>query len=255
MKKYLEEFHKLKIFRKKDVVALTNDENAAKELLRRYKQQELISQVRRDLYVITDLASKSAIATKYEIGSQINFSSYLSYHAALEYYGLAHQIFHEMQVSSKERFNNFEYNGIYYVYSESKLDAGIVTPPTDSLVRITDLERTILDCINQIDRSGGLEELLSCFALITYVNESKLQNYLELFNKQVLFQKTGLILSYFQKEMKLGDSFFEFCKSKIGKSVRYLTDTHESDTFFKEWKLYAPQNILSFLEQGVTINE
>jgi hypothetical protein len=24
----------------------------------------------------------------------------------------------------------------------------------------------------------------------------------------------------------------------------------ESDTYFKEWKLCAPQNILSFLEQG-----
>jgi len=36
----------------------------------------------------------------------------------------------------------------------------------------------------------------------------------------------------------------------IGKSTRYLTDTHESDTYFKDWKLIAPQNILSFLEQG-----
>ncbi len=254
MNKYIEEFHKLKIFHKKDVVALIKDENAAKELLRRYKQQRLISQVRRDLYVVTDLATKNSSASKYEIGSQINSSSYLSYHAALEYHGLAHQIFYEMQVSSVERFNNFEYDGISYVYSESKSDAGVIIPPADTLIRVTDLERTILDCINQIDRSGGLEEMIECFALITYINENKLQDYLELFNKQALYQKAGFILSYFQKEMKLSDTFFEFCKSKVGKSIRYLTDRYESTIYFSEWKLYAPQNILSFLEQGGNVN-
>ncbi|MDH6356105.1 putative transcriptional regulator of viral defense system [Dysgonomonas sp. PH5-45] len=254
MNKYIEEFHKLKIFHKKDIVSLTDNENAAKGLLRRYKQQGLISQVRRDLYVATDLATKTSSASKYEIASQINSSSYLSYHAALEYHGLAHQVFYEMQVSSKERFNNFEYDGISYIYSESKSDAGVIIPPADTLIRVTDLERTVLDCINQIDRSGGLEEMIECFALITYINENKLQDYLKQFSKQILYQKTGFILSYFQKEMKLSDAFFDFCKSKIGKSIRYLTDKQDSTAYFNEWRLYAPKNILSFLEQGGNVN-
>jgi len=254
MSTYLEEFHKLKIFHKKDIVALTGDENAAKELLRRYKQRGLISQVRRDLYVATEFATKTSSASRYEIGSQINNSSFLSYHAALEYHGLAHQVFYELQISSKERFNSFEYERISYIYSESKSDIGVVTPPTDTLIRVTDLERTILDCLNKIDRSGGLEEIVECFALITYVNENKLQDYLKQFRKQALFQRAGFILSYFQKEMKLSDAFFDLCKSKIGKSIRYLTDKQGSDTYFNEWKLYAPENILSFLEQGGNVN-
>ncbi|MGE4587087.1 MAG: hypothetical protein AB7D05_07080 [Mangrovibacterium sp.] len=115
---------------------------------------------------------------------------------------------------------------------------------------MTDLERTVVDCINRIDLSGGLEELVECLAIITYINESKLLDYLRYFNKQILYQKTGFILRYFQKEMRLSDAFFESCKSKIGKSTRYLTDTHESNSYFKEWRLCAPQNILSFLDQG-----
>ena len=254
MNKYIQGFHKLKIFHKKDIVALTGDENTAKELLRRYKQQGLISQIRRDLYTATDLATKTSSASKYEIGSQINDFSYLSYHAALEYHGLANQVFYEMQISSKKRFNNFDYDGISYIYAESKLDMGVVMPPADTLIRVTNLERTILDCINQIDRSGGLEEIIESIALIVYVNEERLKDYLIQFGKQSLYQKTGFILSYFQKEMKLSNAFFEFCKSKIGKSTRYLTDKQESNTFFNEWKLYAPGNILLFLEQGGSAN-
>jgi len=248
--KYIQELHRLKIFHKKEVTALTNDENVAKETLRRYKKRGLISQVRRDLYVVTDLASQASLVTKFEIAGNLTPTSYLSYHTALEYHGLAHQVFYEMYVSSKESFNSFDYEGITYTFFRSTSDAGVMNPKTDSLVRVTDLERTVLDCINRIDLSGGLEELVQCFAIITYIDENKLSAYLHHFDKQILYQKAGFILGYFQKEMKLSNAFFETCKSKIGESTRYLTDTHESDTYFKDWKLCAPKNILSFLEQG-----
>jgi len=32
--------------------------------------------------------------------------------------------------------------------------------------------------------------------------------------------------------------------------VKYLTKPGESDTFHKDWNIYAPKNILSYLEQG-----
>jgi predicted transcriptional regulator of viral defense system len=250
MKKYLEEFHQLKIFQKKDVLSLIPENNASKELLRRYKKTRLIAQIRRDLYTVTDLANKASLATKYEIASRITPSSYLAYHAALEYHGLANQVFYEIYVSSDERFNNFEYEGISYTYCESKISLGVVNPPMDPIVKVTDLERTVVDCIDSIRRSGGLEELVMCFSLITYLKEEQLLKYLNKYQKQVLYQKAGFILSYFQNEMKLSDNFFNECRTRIGGSIRYLTDRYESNTYFKEWKLYAPENILSFLEQG-----
>jgi predicted transcriptional regulator of viral defense system len=250
MKKYLEELHLLRIFHKKDVLSLVKDDNATKELLRRYKKMGLISQIRRDLYSANDLANKATIATKFEIASQITPSSYLSYHSALEYYGLANQVFYELYVSSEERFNNFEYEDISYTCCQSGISLGVVNPPMDSMVKVTDLERTVVDCIDSIGRGGGLEELVMCFSLITYVKEKQLLTYLDTYRKQFLFQKAGFILSYFQKEMKLSNDFFKECRQKIDKSIRYLTNTDKSNIYHKEWKLYAPENILSYLEQG-----
>jgi predicted transcriptional regulator of viral defense system len=248
--KYIEELHRLKIFHKKDVTAFIGDENAAKEILRRYRKQGLISQVRRDLYVATDLATKTSLASKFEIAGNITPSSYLACHAALEYHGLAHQVFYRLYIASNEAFRAFDYDGVSYVCCPSASDVGVVRPVTDAFVRVTDLERTMLDCINRIDLCGGLEELVQCFAVITYVNERKLLEYLHHFDKQFLYQKTGFILGYFQKEMNLSDAFFTLCQSKTGKSTRYLTDAPASDVYFREWKLCAPENILSFLEQG-----
>ena len=254
MPKYIENIHELRIFGKRDIVALTSDENAAKELLRRYKRQRHVSQIRRDLYAATDPASKAPVVSKFEIASRINDSAYLAYHSALEYYGLANQVFYEMVVASNRRFSSFEHDGIRYFYAESKTNIGVVNPQTDSLVKVTEPERTVIDCIDRIDLSGGLEELVRCFSLITYISEDGLAKYLSAFDKQFLYQKAGFILGYFRAEMNLSEHFFDFCKSKTGKSTRYLTNSQEADTYFNQWRLCAPQNILSFLEQGGSAN-
>ncbi|MDR2841315.1 MAG: hypothetical protein LBV75_08695 [Paludibacter sp.] len=250
MTNYLENIYRLKIVQKSDIVSLVGNENAAKELLRRFKKQGLLAQIKRDMYVANDLATKTAIASKFEIGSQINSTAFLSHHAALEYHGLANQVFYEMQISSKQKFKQFDFEGITYLFHLSKTDVGVVAPPYDSFVRVTNLERTVVDCINRIDLCGGLEELIVSFALLTIINEQKILDYLDAFDKQALYQKAGFILSYFQDTMKLSDSFFAYCQTKIGKSTRYLTDSQESNVYFKEWRLVAPKNILSYLEQG-----
>ncbi len=250
MKSYIEEFHNRKLFRFKDIVNLIGNENTAKDLLFNYKKQKLICQIRRDLYAVTDIATKECIPTKYEIGSNITSSSYISYHAALEYHGIAHQLFYDLYVASEGRFNNFEFGGINYLYCESKINSGVYAPSLDSLVKITDIERTVIDCFDRIDRAGGLEELLHSISLITYLNEEKLKQYVDEYDKAVLYQKAGFILSYFQQQTKISNNFISYCKKNIGKSVRYLTTREESPVFFNEWNLCAPKNILSYLDQG-----
>lgn len=250
MKQYLEELHKLRIFRLKDVETLVGNLNSAKDLLQNYKKQRLICQVRRNLYVVTDLASKVSLANKFEIAGKISPTSYLSYQSALEFHGLAHQVFYDLWVSSSKRFNSFEFEGIRFQYCESKSLSGVTNANSSPFIRVTNLERTVIDCIDKIERCGGLEELIQSISLISYLDQELLLNYLQEFNKQFLYQKVGFILEYFKQEMKLSDNFFSICKHKSGKSTRYLTDRIESTHYFKEWKLCAPTNILSVLEQG-----
>ena len=251
MKKYLEDFHRMKLFRLEDVVQIVGNKKSAKDLLRNYKKQQLICQIRRDLYTVTDLATKQAIATKFEIGSNITPSAYVSHHSALEYHGLAHQQFFILYISSAQKFTPFDFEGIHYFYCKSISEKGVYTPPMNSLVHVTDEERTVIDCIDRIDRAGGLEELLHAIAAMTYLNENKLITYLEIYDKQFLYQKTGFLLSYFQKELKLSDEFLEACRKKIGKSTRYLLDeSAATSVYHSQWKLFAPENILSYPEQG-----
>lgn len=248
--KYLDELHKLRIFQLKDVEKLAGNRSTAKDLLQNYKKQQLISQVRRDLYVVTDLATKTSLATKFEIAGKITPTSYLSYQSALEYHGLAHQVFYNVWVSSESRFNTFGFEGITFQQCDSKSMAGVIRANANSFIKVTNLERTVIDCIDKIERCGGIEELIQNFSLITFLDEELLLDYLDDYGKQFLYQKAGFLLEYFRQEVKLSDRFFETCKQKIGDSTRYLTDPSESSSYFKQWKLCAPANVLSVFEQG-----
>ena len=250
MLQYIELLHQFKIFELKDIITLTGKKRSGQELLRNYAKRGLVVQIRRNLYSVTDLATKATVATKYEIGSHISSSSYISYHSALEYHGIAHQVFYNLSVSSNTRFNDFDFEEMHYAYCNSNIPAGIETLSMDSLVRVTDLERTIVDCLDRIDRAGGLEEFIHSLAMITYLDENKLLAYLSGYNKSFLYKKVGFVLQLFQNELKLNPDFIAFCHQKGSAHVKYLTDAEESDTFYKDWNIYAPQNILSYLEQG-----
>lgn len=93
MVKYLSDLHAKKLFNLEDITSLTDNTNIGKDLLLNYKKQNLIVQIRRNLYSVTDLATKATMTNKYEIGSHISDSAYISYHSALEYHVIAHQLF------------------------------------------------------------------------------------------------------------------------------------------------------------------
>ena len=250
MSQYIEKLHSLKLFNLKDVAALTGTTRSAQELLRNYTQKGIVVQIRRNLYSVTDLATKATMTTKFEIGSHVSESSYVSYHSALEYHGIAHQQFFNLHVSSDSRFNDFDFENVHYIYCKSNISEGVENPFMDSKVKVSNLERTIIDCLDRLDRAGGLEEFIHSLSMLTYLDENKLLEYLNAYKKVFLYKKAGFVLGFFKKDLKLSIDFIDFCHQKGSAHVKYLTDLQESDTFYKEWNIYAPKNILSFLEQG-----
>jgi len=160
-------------------------------------------------------------------------------------------VFYEMYISGEKRFTPFEFEGISYKHIAPRISVGVVDRPDG--VRVTDMERTVLDSIGDFEKIAGLEELLRCLELIPYLNENKLLEYLEQYSKQVLYQKTGYILSHLKEELRLTDQFFDICEKKVTKSVRYIYRgvRNEPNVFDRRWQLYVPENLMRLLSQGV----
>lgn len=247
--KYYEKLLALGCFSKADLEGITGSEAAAKWLCREYQKKGYIERVKRDLYVAISLETQQPIANRYAIASHISDDAIVSYHSAFEFYGYANQVFYETHVTSESRFRDFDYDGIYYRRIAPRITGGITEIQG---VRITTLERTVIDCINLFEKIGGLEELLRCIDLIPALDEYALADCLNEYGNGFLYQKTGYILSAFADSLGISEKFFEICKTNLPKGKSYLSDQTQGFVWHDQWKMYAPPNPAHMINKGVT---
>lgn len=253
--KHYEKLIDMGCFSRNDVCDLLGNDAAAHSLLYDYVQKGLIERVRRNLYVAISLESKQPVKNRYAIASKISKSSYITHHSAFEYYGCANQVYYEIYVSGEKSFSPFDYDGVTYKYMKPHINDGIVL--NSNGVCVTDMERTVLDSINDFEKVGGLEELLKCIEQIPTINEKKLIAYLKCFNSKGLYQKTGYILEHFNRILNLSNSFFQECLNNIPNSKRYFCKYEPKNTFVlnNKWNLYVPDDLLSIISKGVNCDE
>lgn len=232
-----------------DMRAITGSENAAMWHIRSLLQKGYIERVRHDLYVVISLETDQPIANRYQIASATAEDAYVSHHSAFEYYGVANQVYLEVYFSSQKRLRSFSYDGLAYTYIPSRSTVGIVEDPTR--VRVTNLERTVVDSIRAIDKITDLEELLRCISLIPYLSPDKLLEVLADYENGKLYQKTGYLLEHFQDELSLPESFFAECEDNSTNSKTYFSKTRQAFVYHRRWKLYAPADPKKIMNKGM----
>lgn len=221
-----------------------DNKETGRAALRKLVKSGMVAKIRNNLYTCISGETGSSVANRYQIGSAVSKSAYISHHTAMEYYGVSNQVYYEVYVSSKEKFKEFEFDGYHYRFLSSKLEEGIEAIDFSGGVRLTNRERTVVDCIKDMEKVSGFEEVLENIEGLTRLDENKLLKYLDGYNNQFLYQKTGFLLSLFQEKFALSSDFFVYCKKSAGKSTRYLTKEYPDGKYDVEWRLVIPKKII-----------
>lgn len=248
--KYYKELLELKVFNLEDVFNLTKNINNANKLIKSLLDANLIKRVKKNLYVVCDIENSNVIANQYMIASKIKDDSYICYHSALEYFGVKNQIFYEVYVSTKKRFQNFEFDGYNYKFINCKKIFGVIL---QGKVRVTDRERTFIDCINRTEMAGGDEELLLCLELFGKLDGKKILEYLKYYNSKKLYAKVGFMLELLNDVFGVDEKVISECNKKINIRTYYFdNETMKSDNkYISNWKLIVPK---IFVTRGGTLN-
>lgn len=243
MNKYLNIAYDMRIFHLTEFAVKTGMSIfSASAALNRWKKAGLVYQIRRDLYCMKNPVGNIPAVHKFEIASKISDSSFLSYHSALEYHGIGHQIFNVVMVSDKAAFRSFSFDDCdYKSYVTKNIGMnGVITSRVNPNVRVTNLERTFVDCIDRVGRAGGAEELFHCFEGLYKMDFFKIEQYLNTYNKVCLFKKVGYVAERLRDTVDVPEDFVAKCR-EIGKAtVSNFSATEKCDVFVKEWNLYIP---------------
>lgn len=248
--KYYEAFLNLGCFSFEEAKNIVGLETTTKSLLQQYTKKGYIKKIKKGLYVSVDLLQQEPVVNKFVIASKLTDTATVSYHSAFEYHGYANQVSYHVSVQSEGKFNTVEFNGFTYIRKAPTISSGVLLMTNG--VRVTDIERTVVDCIKDFENDMGFEELIQCISAIPFLNEKKMLFYLKEYDNQFLYQKTGYIFEYFKNEFNISKQFLEICKSQAGKSSRYLIKNIPKTNmeFNNNWHLTVPSTLWKNMTSG-----
>ena len=204
--------------------------------------QNKIKRIKNGLYILTNpITNEPFYVNKYEIGTAMFSKAYIGYHTALEYYGLYNQMSREVQVMVEKPEREVEFENVKYKFyiGDNKF---VEQRDRLAITRVTSLEKTIYDCMNNIKYAGGLEELFMAIETIDEINEAKLLKILKYYNDDKMYQKIGWLF-YVAKKDLLSDNFYKLCKSKVKVFVDLRDNKKCRSKFFREWQIVAQKHI------------
>ena len=162
------------------------------------------------------------MAMRYLIASKLAPDSYLCYHSALEYHNMYTQVYYWIYVASNYPLKDFDLDSIHYAVVSSPFQEGVIT--TDKGYRVTTVERTIVDCLKDIGKAGGVEELVEAFDTLPQykVDFELLTRFLDLYHIRSLYSRAGYFFENYRDSLNVPDKFLEYLEWNKSKSLCYM---------------------------------
>lgn len=211
--------------------------------------------IRKYLYAVKPIFIQDISIDPYVIASKATSDSVLAYHTALELHGVAYTTFSEMTLLTARTLKPFAYEGMRFRAIKKPLpflndnDAiyGIETiQRAQMILKVTTLERTIVDILDRPDLSGGWEEIWRSFENITRVDINKVVQYTLLLKNATTVSKVGFFLEQLPEHLAINKKLIDKLLPYIPKQPHYLNrDERKGGKYFEKWRLIVPNNIVN----------
>ena len=202
------------------------------EVLENLVDKGFLSRIERGKYC------RATFRDEYVIGTFVVKKGAVAYWSALNLHGLTERFPNTVFIQSPHKKTNKVIFGIPYKFikiPETKR-AGIISMGYGNhSFEITDIEKTIVDCFDRLEYSGGYSELIQAF-YATRLSSEKMIRYCQAINNRAAVKRMGLLAELFAKRgMK---SFVHYVEGRVNE-VYNLFDPQaaNSGTFDRKWRV------------------
>ena len=189
----------------------------------------------------------------YAIISTLAQDALIAYHTALQFHGLAYSMHFQHVFQSAEKIRAFQFRQDRFKVTQypKSLPASKHFVFTDEIdhhgfrVRVTQIERTLVDTLDRINLSGGLEEVWRSLNNIQKVKAANIIEYALYLDNATIIAKLGFYLRLRQKEWLIEEQHFVKLKKRLPRSVHYLDRKNRiNGKYVKEWRIVVPLELI-----------
>lgn len=233
----------------------TNSHTARSILAYHVRKGHLLS-IRRNLYAVVpdDVSKENYRVPPILLASRFTDDAVVSHHSALEYHGLAYSVHFQHEYLTKYKRTPFRFQGIRYLPMSFPHELcvagrdhwGIETGSYGQCsIRVTNLERTMVDCLSQPSVCGGFGEVWDSLENCDYFRVERVIEYTLLLNNSTALAKVGYYLDLHRDELGVTKEHLAVLEQSVPRQPHYLDRRRRNGArLIKPWNLMVPETTL-----------
>ncbi len=210
--------------------------------------------IRRGLYAALAAGNGSAV-DPYLVAARLAPDAVLAYHTALELHGRAHSAHHEFLICTGHRIRPLMFRGHRFralrppkaLRDRRRVDAGVDVVDRFGLeVRVTGLERTLVDVLDRPDLSGGWEEVWRSLETVEFFDLDAVVEYVLLLDNATTAAKLGLFLDLHRETLMVEEDVLDQLRGLRPRQPHYIDRRarESSHRLIAPWNLVVPESLL-----------
>ena len=225
-------------------------------LLAYHKKTGRILSVRRGLYAVIPLGAdpNSYPVDLFLIAAKLTEDGVLTHHTALEIHGRAYSV-QEYFIYSSSRplnpvsFRSYVFRGVKFpkaLHDSGNWNFGVSIVERKGVeIRVTSLERTLVDVLDRPDISGSWEEIWRSLESVEFFDLDKVVEYALLLQNATTTAKVGFFLDQHRNPLMVEDRHLKPLYDLRPRQPHYLDRTQrKSGRLVSEWNLVVPIEVL-----------
>jgi len=230
---------------------------ASKAVLQQHVRAGHLLHVRRGLYAVVPrgTSAEDLKVDPFLLASRLAPDAVIAYHAALQLHGRAHSVSRRLTYLTCTRAKPFEFRGAEFVPVPvppplrrlPDMGGGFVDVQRDGLpVRVTTLERTLVDVLDAPRHGGGWEEIWRSLESVEFFDVDAVTDYALKLGSAVTVAKVGFFLEQHREELMLEESHLERLQEHAPSQPMYLErGKREPGKLLTRWNLVVPERVVN----------
>jgi predicted transcriptional regulator of viral defense system len=224
-------------------------------LLRRYVADGRLLRVRAGLYAVVPRGAEAATAPvdPYLVATKLAPDATLAYHAALQFWGKAYSVWQRFHFVTETSTRALRFRGLEFVPVKVPLPLRQL-PMSErhvaeqrhagGTVRVTTLERTLVDVLDAPGNGGGWEEVWRSLEMVEFFDLDAVISYTVKLQSALTAARVGFFLEQHREALMVEDKHLDQLRRLRPRQPRYLDARRKPGKLVASWNLIVPDEVL-----------
>ncbi len=225
-------------------------------LLARHLASGRLLRVRRGLYAAVPRRAEGIGSSldPYLVASKVTDDAVVAYHAALQFFGKAYSVWKRFHYLTAMRARPFSFRDLEFV--PVQVSSALQSLPDEAKgvrevrhvggrVRVTTLERTLVDVLDEPDKGGGWEELWRSLEMVEFFDLDAVISHVRALGSAISAARVGFFLERHRESLMVEDKHLEALRELAPTQPRYLDGSRKAGKLVRPWNLIIPEYVLS----------